>query len=122
MNKTTTPNKEVERIHTSKNHTVELEYYAGSPIDETKFIEHLIVKHGLSGQNSVYAIKCLENIVDYGKDRKTASKDQLAYYLYSVVPEVEFKEIVAYIADDCLTSNAIEEKYDYWDNWDGGNA
>ena len=121
MNKTALPNRQVERIHTDKDFTVELEYFNGSPIDDKKFIEHIITKPRLSGPISAYAVRCIENIVEYGKGHKTASKDQLAYFLYSLIPEIEFKEVVAFIEDESLTANAVDEKYSYWDNWDGGD-
>lgn len=70
----------------------------------------------------IYTARLLETVIDYGLEHKNASKDQLAFYLYDVIPDVDFAEVVAYCSNDILTNNARNEKYDYWDSKEGGTV
>ena len=79
-----------------------------------QFIMHLLLKHHLA--TCVYSLRTLENIVNYGLEHKNTSRNQLAYFLFDIVPDVEFKEVAAFCEDDILTVNAQYEKDDYIEN------
>lgn len=106
--------------HETINHTT-LDYwdnFAGK-----QFIEHLIHAHDITEANgAMFTARLLELVIEYGQEHRNNSKDQLAFYLYDVIPDVEFSEVVAYCSNDILTNNAKNEKYEYWDSKEGGTV
>jgi len=95
--------------------TVTLEYADSFAKDQ--FIKHIMSNYGDPKANQLlylYAVRSLELVIDYGLEQHNASKSQLSYFLFDVIPDVEHAEIVAY-SNDILTNNARLEKYDYWD-------
>lgn len=113
MNKDTTT---TETITTFSGSTITLEYsdhFAGR-----QFIQDLIKQFGEPGENAnhyIFSLRALEMLISYGVEHHNASKNQLAYFLFDTVPDVTFREIVAYCENDILTNNAQLEKYDYWE-------
>jgi len=96
--------------------TVTLEYADSFAKDQ--FIKHIMSNYGDPKANQLlylYAVRSLELVIDYGLEQHNASKNQLSYFLFDVIPDVEHAEIVAYCSNDILTNNARLEKYDYWD-------
>lgn len=92
--------------------------------DTKQFIEFIISKYDLHHNNpaSVFSVVMLRNMIDYGKDHYAGTKDRLAYFLFDIIPDVEFKEVVAFFSNDVLTTNAKYEKYEYWDSREGGTT
>ena len=73
-----------------------------------QLIEYLIKLHKLD--HSVYAILTLEKIIEYGEAHEDASKDQLAYYLTDLIPELTYEEVILFFADEKLTEYGLETK------------
>lgn len=96
-----------------------LEYEAG--FAKRQFIEAVITKYSNDKDEllKIYTTRLLQLAINYGIEHHNNSKNQLAYYLFDVVPDVTFAEVVAYCADEILTDNAIIEKGDYWDEKEG---
>ena len=98
---------------------VELDYIDG--FDGTQFVNHILRKYG-NGKDellTVFTARMIEHVIDYGKEHHNNSLNQFAFYLYDLIPEAEFSEVVAYCADEILTTNARNEKSDYWDSTEG---
>lgn len=110
-----------ETITTNTN---EIELTFENNFDREAFIKHIVKKSESDGNERLYifAVRFLERVIDYGIEHKNVSKNQLAYFLHEIIPDVEFAEIVAYCANDILTNNARHEKYNYWDSKEGGKV
>ena len=94
----------------------ELKYQNG--IDADMLIKFIIEKHDLEDGGKyaeTFAIMMLENVIQYGIKRHNVGKDELAYYLMDVIPELEFTEATAFIIDDQLTSDGLKHKNNFWD-------
>ena len=87
--------------------------------------EALTFKDGFDKQNfmwymqeafsmAVFGRNLLESIVEYAIKNEHVSKDQLAYFLSDIIPEVEFCETAAFCEDTILTSNGLYEKEKFW--------
>lgn len=113
-----------EHITTGNGGAVDL-HYQGQGFAEKQFIEHLIAKHNLTDGNGaqIFSVRFLEKVIAYGKEHERGSKDGLAYFLFDLIPELEFNEVCGYFADECLTGDGIANKRDYWSKYrvpDGG--
>ena len=92
---------------------ITLEYENG--FASKQFIEHITAIYCYGQKLSkMFLCKFLEAVIEYGIESKNASKNQLAYFIYDMVPDVEFCEVCAYCSNEILTNNARLEKYDYW--------
>lgn len=93
----------------------ELKYQNG--IDADMLIKFIIAKHELEDGKCAesFSILMLEKVIQYGIKRHNVSKDELAYYLMDVIPELEFTEATAFIIDDQLTSDGLKHKNNFWD-------
>lgn len=66
------------------------------------------------GLDGGFLRETVENIIDYGLQNKTASKDQLVLFLSDLLPaEVELAEIAMHVREDCLTSG-MQELIEEW--------
>lgn len=50
----------------------------------------------------------VENIIDYAIDNKNASDDELAIFLSSMLPEIEYTEIAKFCDEDMLSGFTME--------------
>lgn len=50
----------------------------------------------------------VENIIDYVIDNKNTSDDELAIFLSSMLPEIEYTEIAKFCDEDMLSSFTLE--------------
>lgn len=50
----------------------------------------------------------VENIIDYALENKNTSKDQLAFFISDMLPEVEYTEIAKFCDEDMLSSFTLE--------------
>lgn len=73
-----------------------------------QLIEYLINIHDLN--SSVFSILTLEKIIEYGEANCDVSKDQLAYYLVDLIPELTYEEVILFFSDEKLTEFGLEEK------------
>lgn len=104
---------------TTNNHTFELEYTDHFASDQ--FIRHVLNKYDNGDKKDLvylFSARMLETVIQYGIEHNNVSLNQLAYFLYDIIPEMEYSEVVAYCENDILSQNARLEKYDYWDRRD----
>ena len=60
-----------------------------------------------------FARELVDNILTYANKDHSASKDQFAYFVSDMIPEIEFGEVAAFCDDSVLTKNGIMAKQDY---------
>ena len=65
-----------------------------------------------SGFENCFLRETVENIIEYGQKHEHVSKDQFAYFISDILPEVEFGEIAMFCDDDILTADGQQEKRD----------
>ena len=56
---------------------------------------------------SPFSREMLENVVDYGIENHTVSKNSLYYYLKDMIPEMEPKDLIPYIDGNLLTNEIL---------------
>lgn len=71
--------------------------------NETAFIEWIEDKFELN----TYAVQMVINIIEYAQKWEHVSKDQFAYFISDLLPEVEFEEVVNYCEDCILTDTTL---------------
>lgn len=71
--------------------------------NEKAFTEWLEDKFDLSS----YAVEMVRNIVEYAHKREQVSKDQFAYFISDLLPEVEFEEVAQFCEDCMLTDGTL---------------
>lgn len=50
----------------------------------------------------------VENIIDYALENKNTSKDQLAFFISDMLPEVEYTEVAKFCDKDILSDFTLE--------------
>lgn len=55
------------------------------------------------------------NIIDYAQKHEHVSKDQFAYFVSDMIPEIEFRDVAAFCEDAILTGSGIQEKKAFWE-------
>ena len=78
--------------------------------NQQEFMEYL--EKALNGFDKPYFRNLVENLIDYGLKHEHVSKDQFCYWLSDLLPEIQFGEVAAFMSDNCLTENGIQEKKD----------
>ncbi len=58
-----------------------------------------------SGFENCFLRETVENIIEYGKKHEHVGKDQFAYFISDILPEVELGEIAMFCDDDILTAD-----------------
>lgn len=71
--------------------------------NETAFIEWIEDKFELN----TYAVQMVINIIEYAQKLEHVSKDQFAYFISDLLPEVEFEEVANYCEDCILTDTTL---------------
>ena len=56
-----------------------------------------------------YARQTVLNIIDYAHKHEHISKDQFAYFISDLLPEVEFLEVARFCDDAILTNGTLKE-------------
>ncbi len=51
----------------------------------------------------------VENILEYALKHESISKDQFAYFVSDMLPEVEFLEVARFCADEKLTDGTLKQ-------------
>lgn len=54
-----------------------------------------------------FALQLLDNIIDYAHKHEHVSKDQFAYFIADLVPEVEFLDVAKFCEDTILTRDTL---------------
>ena len=57
-----------------------------------------------------FGVRAVENIIDYAAKYEHVSKDQFAYFISEMIPEVIFSEVAFFCDDDILTDYGKAEK------------
>ena len=70
------------------------------------FLQHMYEEFP-SVFNTAFSREMLENIVDYGVNHHTVTKNGLYYYLKDMVPEVEANDLIPYIDRAFLTDEVL---------------
>ena len=63
-----------------------------------------------------FARELVDNILTYANKDHSASKDQFAYFVSDMIPEIEFGEVAAFCDDSVLTKNGIMAKQEFIDS------
>lgn len=71
--------------------------------NEKAFTEWLEEKYDLNR----YAVEMVTNIIEYAHKQEHASKDQFAYFISNLLPEVEFEEVAQFCEDCMLTDGTL---------------
>ena len=50
----------------------------------------------------------IENIIEYGFKHEMISKDQLVYWIFDMLPEVEFLDVARFMEDGHLTKDTLK--------------
>ena len=82
---------------------MENKYYKG--FNRDGFIEWLEDKYGLNS----FTVELLDNIIDYAHKHEHVSKDQFAYFISDLVPEIEFVDVVKFCEDAILTNDTLRQ-------------
>jgi len=77
--------------------------------DSAEFMTYLDEK--FTGFDSPFLRGLVENIVEYGIEHKSHTKDSLVYLLAGLIPEVEFGEVAMFADDSILTEYGMSTKY-----------
>ena len=56
-----------------------------------------------------YARQTVLNIIDYAHKHEHISKDQFAYFISDLLPEVEFLEVARFCEEAILTNGTLKE-------------
>ena len=81
-----------------------MNYNNGFAKDE--FLQHMFEEFP-SVFNTSFSREMLENVVDYGMDNHTVTKNGLYYYLKDMVPQTEPKDLIPYIDKSWLTNEVL---------------
>lgn len=71
--------------------------------NEKAFTEWLEDKFDLNS----YAVEMVTNIIEYAHKQERVSKDQFAYFVSDLLPEVEFEEVAQFCEDCMLTDGTL---------------
>lgn len=71
--------------------------------NEKAFTEWLEDKFDLNS----YAVEMVTNIIEYAYKQERVSKDQFAYFISDLLPEVEFEEVAQFCEDCMLTDGTL---------------
>ena len=82
---------------------MENKYYKG--FNRDGFIEWLEDKYGLNS----FTVELLDNIIDYAHKHEHVSKDQFAYFISDLVPEIEFMDVAKFCEDTILTRDTLRQ-------------
>ena len=82
---------------------MENKYYRG--FNRDGFIEYLEDKYGLNS----FAVALLDNIIEYAHKHEHISKDQFAYFISELMPEIEFIDVAKFCKEDILTRDTLRQ-------------
>lgn len=102
-------------------HEIDLNYVNG--IAGPEFIDYVLHKFEFEQDRQPDALspELLDSIVNYGRHNKQVTKDSFAYFLFDIIPGLEFAEAAAFIDNSLLTSDAQAIKNKFWlDENEGG--
>ncbi len=74
----------------------------------TGFMEWL--ERNFNGFENCFLRGVIDNLIEYGLKHERVSKDQFCYWLSDILPEVEFWDVAAFVADESLTDWGLEQK------------
>lgn len=68
---------------------------------------------------SSFTRELIGNIIAYAGKYEHVSKDMFAYFVYDMIPEIEFGEVCGFCEDGILTDSGIYEKNRFWEEKSG---
>lgn len=68
--------------------------------DKIGFMHWLYEEFPSVFKGNTFAVDMAENIIDYGLKHCNHSKEQLAYFISDMIPEVEYCEVVDFCSSD----------------------
>lgn len=77
--------------------------------DRAGFMKYL--EDTFNGFDNSFLRQTVENIIDYAQKWEHVSRDQFAYFLSDMIPEIEFSEVARFCDDDILTDWGREQKF-----------
>ena len=82
---------------------MENKYYKG--FNRDGFIEWLEDKYALNS----FAVELLDNIIEYAHKHEHVSKDQFAYFISELMPEIEFIDVAKCCEAAILTNDTLRQ-------------
>lgn len=79
--------------------------------NKTAFMAYL--ENIFQGFEYSFVRELVENVIAYANKWERVSKDQFAYFVSDMLPEVEFGEVAAFLEDACLTAEGQRMKYEW---------
>ena len=76
--------------------------------DKQGFMDYL--ERSFSGFDNAFLRELVENVIEYAQKREHVSKDQFAFFVSDLLPEVEFGEVAMFCEDGILTKYGQNEK------------
>ena len=76
--------------------------------DEKGFMSYLEETFG--GFDNRFLRELVQNVIDYAQKWEHVSKDQFAYFVSDMLPEVEFGEVAMFCEDSILTAEGQRMK------------
>ena len=78
--------------------------------DENNFMAYL--EATFNGFENSFLRDLVRNVIDYAKKYEHVSKDQFAYFVSDMLPEIEFGEVAMFCDDVILTADGQKMKYE----------
>ena len=76
--------------------------------DEKGFMSYLEETFG--GVDNCFLRELVQNVIEYAQKWEHVSKDQFAYFVSDMLPEVEFGEVAMFCEDSILTAGGQRVK------------
>ena len=76
--------------------------------NDAAFMAYL--ENTFNGFDNCFLRYVIHNIIEYGHKHEHVSKDQFIYFLYNLLPDLEFGEIAQFANDEILTEYGKTEK------------
>lgn len=76
--------------------------------DENNFMAYL--EATFDGFDNCFLRELVQNVIDYAQKWEHVGKDQFAYFISDMLPEVEFGEVAMFCEDSILTADGQRMK------------
>ena len=83
-------------------------YIMRTGFNESGFLSYL--EETFDGFDNCFLRDLVQNVIDYAQKWEHVSKDQFAYFVSDMLPEVEFGEVAMFCEDSILTADGQRMK------------
>ena len=83
-------------------------YIMRKGFNESGFLSYL--EETFDGFDNCFLRDLVQNVIDYAQKWEHVSKDQFAYFVSDMLPEVEFGEVAMFCEDSILTADGQRMK------------